>query len=215
MNIFRQTIIWKNHLIEEPLKKWLDGYLRQKQKVNNRLVAHLTSAKSLINLPNILSYIRGLLIFPMISSINDHQYLSALIIFIIGMILDLLDGPIARALNCVSDFGKLLDPLMDKIIFFAVMIAFYYEINHIIFYSLLTTEIMLIIHPGYKLYTDKKISGANVYGKYKMNVQAIAVVILLLNPHATAYIITANLVLVIAAALSVLSFIGHLKSQTA
>ncbi len=211
-NIFMNIIQEKNRIIEGWLKIHITKWLSVLPKSAND---HLTSAKSLINLPNILSYLRGILIIPMLMLIYDQQYFGALIIFFIGILLDLLDGVIARALNCVSDYGKLLDPLMDKVIFFAIVIAFFNEINIIIFTSLAVSEGLLIIHPGYKLYLEKKISGSNIYGKYKMNVQALAVIILLINPHVPIYIYATNIVLAMAAVLSILSFIGHLKKLAA
>lgn len=212
MGIFMEIIQKKNRLVED----WLNDYLTKwLPKFSSHLNFHLTSAKSLINLPNILSYLRGILIIPMLMLIADRQYLGALLIFLVGMFLDFLDGPMARALNCVSDFGKLLDPFMDKVIFFAVLIAFFSKINLIIFASLAISEFLLILHPGIKLYLDKKIAGANIFGKYKMAIQMIALLILFLNPHSEKNILIVNLILVVATILSIFSFIGHLKKLTA
>jgi len=212
VSVFMNIIQEKNRIIESWLKihiiKWL---LALPKHANDQL----TSARSLLNLPNILSYLRGILIIPMLMLIYDQQYFGALLIFLVGMFLDFIDGPMARALNCVSDFGKLLDPLMDKLIFFAVLIAFFQEVNLIIFISLTVSEGLLILHPGIKLYLDKKISGANIFGKYKMNFQTAAVILLLINPHSPKIVFTVNLILIGAAFLSILSFIGHLKKLTA
>ena len=66
------------------------------------------------NIPNILTLFRIVLIpFIVISIIND-EYIIALVFFIISGLTDVLDGFIARRFNCITDFGKLIDPLADK-----------------------------------------------------------------------------------------------------
>lgn len=213
MELFKNIIAWKNRFIENLILNIFAGSIGQ--SLNHKLLNNLTSAKSLVNLPNIFSYLRGIMIIPLWILIKNQLYLGALIIFIVGVFLDLLDGPISRALNCVSEFGKFLDPLMDKLIFFTVLIAFYQLINSFIFFSLVISEGLLIIHPGLKLFLEKKLSGANIYGKYKMTVQTIAIITLLINPYSNTIIIGTNLLLAIATLLSMLSFYGHWKSLTA
>lgn len=213
MNLFRAFIVWKNRFVEGLILKLFTG--TWSQTLNLKLSENLTSAKSLINLPNIFSYLRGIMVIPLWILIVNEFYFSALSVFLVGVILDFLDGPISRALNCVSEFGKFLDPLMDKLIFFTVIIAFYQLINPIIFFSLVITESFLIIHSGIKLFIEKKISGANVYGKYKMVVQTVAIITLLINPHSITIIVGVNIILAFAAILSYLSCYGHLKNLTA
>ena len=67
------------------------------------------------NIPNILTIIRFILIpFIYISVLSKH-YLAALIIFSISALTDILDGYIARKYNYITDIGKLIDPLADKL----------------------------------------------------------------------------------------------------
>ena len=67
------------------------------------------------NIPNILTIIRFILIpFIYISVLSKH-YLAALIIFTISALTDVLDGYIARKYNYITDIGKLIDPLADKL----------------------------------------------------------------------------------------------------
>lgn len=214
MNVFHQLIINKNRLIEKWLRKFLN-FLLVDQLHNSKIIYYLTSAKSKVNLPNLLSYLRGLSIIPIWQLLKNQDYQSALIIFFIGILFDLLDGPLARTLNCVSGYGKLLDPLMDKIIFFTILIYFYQGINSIIFYSLIISETALIVHPGLILYLKKKIAGANTFGKYKMVCQSLAIIILLINPYHYPIVNIVNFFLFVAALLSILSFIGHFKKLTA
>ncbi|MBQ2835635.1 MAG: CDP-alcohol phosphatidyltransferase family protein [Clostridia bacterium] len=67
------------------------------------------------NIPNILTIIRFILIPFIYISVLSHHYLIALIIFTVSALTDILDGYIARKYNYITDIGKLIDPLADKL----------------------------------------------------------------------------------------------------
>lgn len=67
------------------------------------------------HVPNILTVIRLLLIPVIIFYIFTGNYILAFIFFTISAITDIADGLIARKFNLVSNFGKLMDPLADKL----------------------------------------------------------------------------------------------------
>ena len=66
------------------------------------------------HIPNILTIIRFIFIPFIIVSIALNNYITAIILFTLSSITDVLDGFIARHFNAISDFGKLMDPLADK-----------------------------------------------------------------------------------------------------
>lgn len=75
------------------------------------------------NVPNILTIARVLLIPVFIVFLmNDHYYISG-IIFIGASLTDALDGFIARKYDLVSNFGKLMDPLADKLLVVSALIC--------------------------------------------------------------------------------------------
>ena len=81
-----------------------------------------------MNLPNKLTVLRVLLIpFFVVFMLTDLGGASgkwiALAIFIIASLTDLLDGKIARKYNLVTNFGKFMDPLADKLLVSAAMIC--------------------------------------------------------------------------------------------
>lgn len=67
------------------------------------------------HVPNILTIIRFLLIPFIIYFLAIDQYIVGVILFIISGITDVVDGAIARKFNFITDFGKLMDPLADKL----------------------------------------------------------------------------------------------------
>ena len=67
------------------------------------------------NIPNILTIIRFILIPFIFMSVIFHHYLIGLVIFTISAITDILDCYIARKYNYITNIGKLIDPLADKL----------------------------------------------------------------------------------------------------
>ena len=74
-------------------------------------------------IPNILTIVRFLLIPVILFYIFTGNYLAAFIIFTISGITDIADGFIARKFNLVSNFGKLMDPLADKLTQISVLLS--------------------------------------------------------------------------------------------
>lgn len=75
------------------------------------------------HIPNILTIIRFLLIPVILVAIFANNYLLAFVIFTISGLTDILDGFIARKFNLISNFGKLMDPLADKLTQIALLCA--------------------------------------------------------------------------------------------
>lgn len=75
------------------------------------------------HLPNILTIIRFLLIPLILYFIFTGNYLFAFVFFTVSGITDIADGCIARKFNLISNFGKLMDPLADKLTQISVLTA--------------------------------------------------------------------------------------------
>ena len=67
------------------------------------------------HIPNILTIFRIVLIPFIVLSIVNNQFSLAIVLFTISSISDILDGVIARKFDFISDFGKLMDPVADKL----------------------------------------------------------------------------------------------------
>lgn len=79
-----------------------------------------------MNLPNKLTMLRICLIpvFLLCFMVSfPFHYLAALVVFLAASFTDLLDGKIARKRGLVTDFGKLMDPLADKLLVMAAMVS--------------------------------------------------------------------------------------------
>ena len=85
-----------------------------------------------MNLPNKLTILRVIMIVPFVivmlagSAIPAGKWI-ALALFIVASLTDFVDGYLARKYNLVTNFGKFMDPLADKLLVCAAMICLYYQ----------------------------------------------------------------------------------------
>ncbi len=75
------------------------------------------------HVPNILTIVRFLLIPLILYFIFTNQYVAAFIMLTVSGLTDVLDGIIARKFDCITNFGKLVDPLADKATQIAILVA--------------------------------------------------------------------------------------------
>ncbi len=142
-----------------------------------------------MNIPNKLSLFRIFLI-PIMAVVYllDFPYapLIAVIIFIVAALTDFLDGYIARKYNMVTDLGKLLDPMADKIlVLFALFLVTYSRSLQPDWLCAVCGAIIiareLLISIVRQIAASKNIIlQANIYGKIKTTVQDISIPIVML-----------------------------------
>lgn len=81
------------------------------------------AVKKNLNVPNVLTLIRLLLVPVYIALFVNGRKYPALIVFLAASFTDLLDGLIARKYNLITDFGKLMDPFADKVMVLTAMFS--------------------------------------------------------------------------------------------
>lgn len=134
-------------------------------------------------IPNWLSFIRIALI-PVFAVlfVQGHQ-LVAVIIMIIAALTDLFDGKIARKFNQVSNLGKLLDPIADKLSQMAIVIVLLYSYwdNPIkyLFFFFIVKEVVMILGGALLLSKGMRPTAAEIWGKVATNVFYIAMIFVL------------------------------------
>ncbi len=82
-----------------------------------------SAVKKNLTIPNLLSLLRIVVIFPLIVYFLDENYIIAGVMLLISGISDMFDGMIARKFNQVTQLGKMLDPVADKLTLIAVVIC--------------------------------------------------------------------------------------------
>ena len=136
-----------------------------------------------MNTPNKLTVLRIILtpifMVTLLVDFNFH-YLAALLIFIVASLTDLIDGKMARKYNLVTDFGKFLDPLADKMLTTAAFLGFIaldigYQSVWIAF-IVLFREFMISSMRLVAVSSGGKVIAANIFGKLKTVSQMAAII---------------------------------------
>ena len=106
----------------------------------------------------------------------------ALAIFIIASLTDLLDGKIARKYNLVTNFGKFMDPLADKLLVCAAMICLV-EMGRIPAWVVIMIISREFIISGFRLIASDNgvVIAANYWGKFKTTFQMIMICLMIAN----------------------------------
>ena len=167
-----------------------------------------------MNLPNKLTILRVIMIpifvlFMITDIVGNLGKWIALGIFIIASLTDLLDGYIARKYNLVTNFGKFMDPLADKLLVSAAMICLV-ETGQLEAWIVILIISREFIISGFRLIASDNgvVIAASYWGKFKTVFQMAMVVLLIADISAISIITTA--VTVIAVILTIISLVDYL-----
>ena len=169
-----------------------------------------------MNLPNKLTMFLLILIpffvfFLLAPYFEGYGNYVAVAIFIVASLTDLLDGKIARKYNLVTNFGKFMDPLADKLLVCSAM-------SCLIELGLLPAWIVILIIArefiisGFRLIASDNgvVIAASYWGKFKTTFQMLMVIVLLLNFDIPAFKILGTVLIWIATILTVVSLIDYI-----
>ena len=150
-----------------------------------------------MNLPNKLTTLRVIMIPFFVFFLlwqNGENYtfrMIALALFIIASLTDLLDGKIARKYNLVTNFGKFMDPLADKLLVCSALICLI-ELNALPAWMVIVIISREFIISGFRLIASDNgvVIAASYWGKFKTTFQMVSVVLLILDIPALAFVTT-------------------------
>ena len=168
-----------------------------------------------MNLPNKLTILRVIMIPFFVAALlydggaNQNMRYVAAALFIIASLTDLLDGKIARKYNLVTDFGKFMDPLADKLLVCAAMICLI-ETGQLAAWIVIVIISREFIISGFRLVAADNgvVIAASYWGKFKTTFQMIGVVLLIFNIPALSTLTT--IIVWIALALTVISLVDYI-----
>ena len=122
--------------------------------------------------------------FDLLGFSTTYAHAVALFIFVLAATTDWLDGYLARKLDLISDFGKFMDPLADKMLTTAAFLIFIDQglLASWIVFLILTREFIV---SGFRMTAASKgiVIAAGWSGKFKTVLQFITVIALLINPQ--------------------------------
>ena len=167
-----------------------------------------------MNLPNKLTMFRVILIpffiVFLLMPITPYDKWIALAIFVIASLTDLLDGKIARKYNLVTNFGKFMDPLADKLLVCSAMICLV-ETERLAAWIVIVIIAREFIISGFRLVASDNgvVIAASYWGKFKTTFQMIMIILLILDLKGV-FATVETIIVWIALALTVISLVDYL-----
>ena len=172
-----------------------------------------------MNLANKLTKFRVLcipifVVFMLIESISYNYYLAA-IVFIVASITDLFDGKIARKYHLVTNFGKFMDPLADKMLVSAALICLTPKmIPSWVVIIIISRELFI---SGFRMLAADQgiVLAAGWWGKFKTAFSMVMIIVLIVNTplnNSVLYII-GQILIWISLALTIISMIEYVSKN--
>lgn len=140
-----------------------------------------------MNLPNRLTILRVIMIpfflfFLLYDITGESSKYIALVLFILASLTDFFDGYLARKNNLVTNFGKFMDPLADKLLVCSALIAFIQlnKISSIIVIIIVSRELII---SGFRVIASDNgvVLAASYWGKFKTATQMVMIILLILD----------------------------------
>lgn len=167
-----------------------------------------------MNLPNKLTIFRVILIpffvfFLLAPYFPEYGKYIATAIFIVASLTDMADGKIARKYNLVTNFGKFMDPLADKLLVCSAMICLV-EIDRLAAWIVIVIIAREFIISGFRLVASDNgvVIAANYWGKFK-TVSQMAMIIVLIADFGGVFDMVGTVLIWIATALTVISLVDY------
>ena len=167
-----------------------------------------------MNLPNKLTVLRVVLIVPFVAcmlmpGLGDAGVYASVAFFVVASLTDLLDGKIARKYNLVTNFGKFMDPLADKLLVAAALICLTANGRLAAWISIIIISREFVIS-GFRLIASDngKVIAASYWGKFKTTFQMVMVILMIADIAALGLV--TDIVMWISLLLTVVSLADYL-----
>lgn len=147
------------------------------------------SKRDIFTIPNLLCFFRIILIPVYITAyfkaVDDQQYLFAAAILAVSCLTDMADGYIARKFHMITNLGKILDPLADKLTQFALILSL--AVKYTVLYPVLALFLTKELFQGGALiffaHKGKVLPGALWAGKICTTVLFVSLILLVMFPR--------------------------------
>lgn len=168
-----------------------------------------------MNLPNKLTIFRVILIpffvfFLLYPGFEGYGNYIAVVIFVVASLTDLADGKIARKYNLVTNFGKFMDPLADKLLVCAAMICLI-ETGQLASWIVIIIISREFIISGFRLIASDNgiVIAASYWGKFKTTFQMLMIIVLTLDIDHEVFDVLGVILTYTALILTVISLIDY------
>lgn len=137
-----------------------------------------------MNVPNILTILRFIIIPIFAYYLSVRNFVAAVILFISGGLTDILDGYIARKYNMVTSWGKIADPLADKLMQITALVILSLVLNIVpieLLLVIIAKELLMGIGALILYKQNNYVASANWYGKMSTVIFYLAIVLILFD----------------------------------
>ena len=133
--------------------------------------------------PNYITIFRFLATPPLILLFLYNQYQVGLIAFLLVAFTDAIDGSLARTRHQITEWGRIYDPIADKLLISGMVFAIVYKhIDSLTAFFVVGIELAIVFVAWIRFNKGYKVQ-ANIWGKIKMILQVFAVSVLILSLH--------------------------------
>lgn len=141
--------------------------------------------EQVLTIPNLLSIVRLLMIPLIIRLYYSRLYYAAVIVILLSGLTDIADGIIARKFNMVSDFGKILDPIADKLTQASLIIslAIRYKLMIPLIIEFALRELCMVVMGFITIKKYNSVNSSKWYGKLTTVALYAVMMILILFPR--------------------------------
>ena len=171
-----------------------------------------------MNLPNKLTTLRVIMIpffvFFMLTDVggNANKWI-ALALFVVASLTDFLDGKIARKYNLVTNFGKFMDPLADKLLVCSALICLQ-DLDRVPAWVVIVIIAREFIISGFRLVASDNgiVIAASYWGKFKTTFQMLMIIVMIMNLGG-AFDTVGTVLMWIALALTIISLVEYIAKH--
>ena len=171
-----------------------------------------------MNLPNKLTVLRVLMIpffvvFMLMDIVPGMDKWIALAIFVVASLTDLLDGKIARKYNLVTNFGKFMDPLADKLLVSSAMICLV-EMGRLPAWIVIIIISREFIISGFRLVASDSgiVIAASYWGKFKTVLQMVMIIVMIMD-FGPSFAMLETILIYVALILTVVSLVDYVAKN--
>lgn len=171
-----------------------------------------------MNLPNKLTILRVIMIpFFVVCLLLDKgtaTEIAALVLFAAASFTDFLDGYIARRDNLVTNFGKFMDPLADKLLVCSAMICLI-ELGRLPAWIVIIIIAREFIISGFRLVASDNgvVIAASYWGKFKTVSQMFMIMLLIIHPEGTVFYWLEQILIYVSLILTIVSLMDYLMKN--
>ena len=169
-----------------------------------------------MNLPNKLTVLRMILIVPfvvlmLVGEGEGWMKWAALAVFIAASLTDMLDGKIARKYNLITDFGKFMDPLADKLLVCSAMICLV-DLDRLPAWICIVIIAREFAISGFRLVASDNgiVIAASMWGKTKTVSQMAMIILMIANFEIPAIQMLTTVIMYVACALTIISLVDYI-----